>query len=283
VLRATRHVAWHSHTLEFSRRICGWTNRHYEINLIIVIFIMLIIKLDDTKMFRNRTGWKVLSAGALVLAAIAVVVIRNAPAISKPVLIPPPVTDIEDRGSSQTAVFAGGCFWGMQGIFQHVTGVTRVVSGYIGGGAKTATYEQTETGRTGHAEAVQVVFDPNVVSYGQLLQIFFSVAHDPTQLDRQGQDVGTQYRSAIFPTDDAQGKVSHDYIAQLDGARVFGSKIATRIEPGKVFYPAEAYHQNYLYNHLTQPYIALFEQPKIDKFKEVFPELYRDEPVLLIN
>ena len=234
-------------------------------------------------MFRNRTGWKILSAGALVLAVIAVVVIRNAPAISKPTLIPPPVADIEDRGSSQTAVFAGGCFWGMQGIFQHVEGVTRVVSGYIGGSAKTATYAQTETGRTGHAEAVQVVFDPDVVSYGQLLQIFFSVAHDPTQLDRQGQDVGTQYRSAIFPMDDAQGKVGQDYIVQLDAAGVFGSKIVTRVEPGKVFYPAEAYHQNYLYNHPTQPYIALFEQPKIDKFKEVFPDLYRDDLVLLTN
>ncbi|WP_297011080.1 peptide-methionine (S)-S-oxide reductase MsrA [Thalassospira sp.] len=234
-------------------------------------------------MSRNRTGWKILSAGVLALAAIAVVVIRNAPAISKPTLIPPPITDIEDRGGSQTAFFAGGCFWGMQGIFQHVEGVTRVVSGYIGGSAETATYEQTETGRTGHAEAVQVVFDPDVVSYGQLLQIFFSVAHDPTQLDRQGQDVGTQYRSAIFPANDAQGNVSRAYITQLDGAGVFGSRIATRVEPGKVFYPAESYHQNYLYNHPTQPYIALFEQPKIDKFKEVFPELYRDEPVLLTH
>nr|WP_148415883.1 peptide-methionine (S)-S-oxide reductase MsrA [Noviherbaspirillum massiliense] len=199
------------------------------------------------------------------------------------VKIPAPATDIpaDAQDSPQTAVFAGGCFWGIQAVFQHTRGVLNAVSGYAGGAKNTANYVEVSTGNTGHAESVQVTFDPGQISYGKLLQIFFSVAHDPTQLDRQYPDSGTQYRSAIFYKDDAQKRVAEEYIAQLDQARVFPSRIVTRLSPLNGFYPAEAYHQDYATRHPGTPYIAMFDRPKIDSLKQVFPDLYRAEPVLV--
>ncbi len=194
--------------------------------------------------------------------------------------IPPTIRDIAATGETQTAVIAGGCFWGVQGIFQHVTGVVGTATGYAGGSAETATYELTETGRTGHAEAVEIVFDPKQVSYGQLLEIFFSVAHDPTQVNRQGPDIGPQYRSVIFPRNEEQAKVASDYIEQLDGAKVFKRPVATSVDPGKTFYRAEDYHQNYIYNNPWKPYVIIHEKPKIEALKRHFPDHYRKQPVL---
>jgi peptide-methionine (S)-S-oxide reductase len=196
--------------------------------------------------------------------------------------IPPPKLDrLEASAEPQVAVFAGGCFWGVQGVFQHVDGVLGAVSGYAGGDAATAEYGRVGTGRTGHAEAVQVTFDPGKVSYGRLMQVFFSVAHDPTQLDRQGPDVGPQYRSAIFPADAAQAQAAAAYIVQLDQAHAFDDAIVTRIEPDKAFYPAEAYHQDFLTRNPHHPYIVINDLPKIVALKRLFPELYRAEPVLV--
>jgi peptide-methionine (S)-S-oxide reductase len=166
-------------------------------------------------------------------------------------------------------------------VFQQVEGVVSATSGYAGGSAETATYEQTETGLTGHAEAVRVVFDPQKISYGAVLRIFFSAAHDPTQLDRQGADIGPQYRSAIFPSDDQQAKVANGYIQQLDEAKAFNAAIATTVERGKTFYEAEDYHQDYMNNNPGQPYIAIHEQPKIEALRRFFPNLYRAQPVLV--
>ena len=177
--------------------------------------------------------------------------------------------------SSAVMVIAGGCFWGVEGVFQHVKGVSNAVSGYAGGAKSTATYEQTNDGTTGHAESVQVTFDPRQVSYGQLLQIFFSVAHDPTQLNRQGPDTGTQYRSTIFPVNPEQASVAKAYIAQLDQTRAFRKKIVTTIEAGRTFYQAEEYHQDFLTRNPTHPYIVYNDLPKIENLKRLFPELYR--------
>ena len=197
-------------------------------------------------------------------------------------VIPAPADDEPvAAGSSEVAVLAGGCFWGVQGVFQHVTGVTSAVSGYVGGAKATAHYEMVGSGRTGHAEAVRVTFDPKRISYGRILQIYFSVAHDPTQLDRQGPDVGSQYRSAIFPQTLEQARIAQAYIAQLGQVGVFPAPIVTKIEPGRDFYPAEAYHQDYLILHPTQPYIAVNDLPKIDNLKRRFPNLYRADPVLV--
>lgn len=198
-------------------------------------------------------------------------------------MLPAPSFDPADTKPLQTAVFAGGCFWGTQGVFQRVKGVEIAEAGYAGGTAKTAIYELTETGTTNHAEAVKVTFDPSVVSYGTLLQVFFSVAHDPTQLNRQGSDVGTQYRSAIFPINAEQEGVASAYIRQLGTDGAFSSKIATTIEPGKTFYRAEEYHQNYLINNPNQPYIAFIEQPKVDAVKTFFPELWSKTPAPTSN
>ena len=182
---------------------------------------------------------------------------------------------------TETAVLAGGCFWGVQGVFQHVKGVTNAVSGYAGGAQNTAEYETVSSGSTGHAESVQVTFDPRQVSYAQILQIYFSVAHDPTQKNRQGPDTGTQYRSAIFPANAGQATIAQAYIAQLDQAHVFGSPIATRIEPDKTFYPAEAYHQDFLAHNPNYPYIVINDLPKIADLKRLYPAEYRDDPVLV--
>jgi peptide-methionine (S)-S-oxide reductase len=197
--------------------------------------------------------------------------------------VPPPATDEQTSNGAhvETAVFAGGCFWGVQGVFQHVSGVKNAVSGYTGGKSQDAQYERVGTGTTGHAESVQVTFDPQQVSYGKLLQIYFSVAHDPTELNFQGPDSGTQYRSAIFPMSPEQSKVASAYVAQLDAAHVFSSKIATTVEEGRTFYPAEAYHQNFLTLNPSYPYIVINDLPKIENLKRLFPESYRADPVLV--
>jgi len=196
--------------------------------------------------------------------------------------VPPPSVDEPASGSQrEVAVLAGGCYWGVQGVFQHVDGVVSAVCGYTGGAAATAHYEMTSEGDTGHAESVQIAFDPNKISYGKLLQIYFSVAHDPTELNRQGPDEGTQYRSAVFPTSEAQARVAKDYIAQLNGAHAFASPVVTTVEPGKTFYPAEAYHQDFLARNPTYPYIVFNDLPKIAALKRLFPEVYRAEPTLV--
>ncbi|HUN76517.1 MAG TPA: peptide-methionine (S)-S-oxide reductase MsrA [Steroidobacteraceae bacterium] len=181
---------------------------------------------------------------------------------------------------TETAVVAGGCFWGVQGVYEHVIGVMRAVSGYTGGSRSTAQYETVSGGATGHAESVQITFDPRAISYAQILQIFFSVVHDPTELNRQGPDVGTQYRSAIFPLSPAQARIARQYIAQLDRARVFDAAIVTRIEPGKVFYPAEDYHQDFLVHNPDDPYIAYNDLPKIADLERLFPGRFRRDAVL---
>ncbi len=181
----------------------------------------------------------------------------------------------------QTAVFAGGCFWGVQAVFQHTRGVLNAVSGYAGGKQQTAAYETVSSGTTGHAESVQVTYDPRQISYGKLLQIYFSVVHDPTQLNRQGPDAGPQYRSAIFYGDANQKEVAQRYIAQLEAAHAFPRKIVTQLAPLQGFYPAEAYHQNYATLHPQSPYIATFDLPKIANLKRAMPEVYRDDPVLV--
>ncbi|MFA5958216.1 peptide-methionine (S)-S-oxide reductase MsrA [Hyphomicrobium sp.] len=197
--------------------------------------------------------------------------------------VPPPAVDETAPQGAQleTAVFAGGCFWGVQGVFQHVAGVTNAVSGYTGGDQQDALYQVVGTGTTGHAESVQVKFDPQKVSYGKLLQIYFSVAHDPTELNRQGPDSGTQYRSTIFPMTAEQAKVAKAYIAQLDGAHVFSDPIVTTVEPDRTFYAAENYHQNFLTLNPNYPYIVINDLPKVANLKRLFPESYRVEPVLV--
>nr|WP_248806564.1 peptide-methionine (S)-S-oxide reductase MsrA [Pseudomonas sp. MWU13-2100] len=196
-------------------------------------------------------------------------------------IAPPALDQAAGAHGKATAVFAGGCFWGVQGVFQHVRGVENAVSGYTGGAADTARYESVGEGSTGHAESVQVTYDPSQVSYGQLLQVFFSVAHNPTELNRQGPDSGTQYRSAIFPMNAEQESIAKAYIAQLDTAKAFPAAIVTRIEDGKVFYPAEGYHQNYLTLHPNAPYIAINDLPKVENLKRLEPQLYRADPVLV--
>jgi peptide-methionine (S)-S-oxide reductase len=175
----------------------------------------------------------------------------------------------------QTAVFAGGCFWGIQAVFQHVKGVVQATSGYSGGAAATATYEQVSTGETGHAESVQVTYDPAQITYGQLLRVFFSVAHDPTELNRQGPDHGTQYRSVIFYGNDEQKRIAEAYIAQLNQAKVFPRPIVTQVAGLKAFYPAEAYHQDYAQRHPNQPYILFNDAPKVARLKAELPGMYR--------
>jgi peptide-methionine (S)-S-oxide reductase len=197
-------------------------------------------------------------------------------------VVPPPAVD-EAKGAStpEVAVVAGGCFWGVQGVFQHVKGVVSAVSGYDGGAKETAHYDMTSRGDTGHAESVRITFDPKTVSYGRILQIYFSVAHDPTELNRQGPDEGTQYRSAIFPMNAEQAQVANAYIAQLNGAHAFRAPVVTTVEENRTFYPAEAYHQDFLVQNPTYPYIVFNDLPKIENLKRLFPEAYRADPVLV--
>ena len=196
-------------------------------------------------------------------------------------VIPPPALDEAPLAGPETAIFAGGCFWGVQGVFQHLQGVISATSGYAGGTAATASYDQVSGGDTGHAEAVQVVFDPKQISYGDLLHVFFSVAHDPTQLNRQGPDVGPQYRSALFPTSEDQARIAKAYIDQLGRARAFDAAIVTQLDPGAAFYPAEAYHQNFLTLNPDHPYIVQVDMPKIAALERMFPADWRETPVLL--
>jgi peptide-methionine (S)-S-oxide reductase len=208
-------------------------------------------------------------AAVLAMAIQADVAIAGSP-------LPAPAVDIPAASvqGPQTAVFAGGCFWGVEAVFRHVKGVSKAVSGYAGGSFKTADYERVSTGSTGHAESVEVTYDPAQVSYGELLRIFFSVAHDPTQLNRQGPDSGTQYRSAIFFTNDEQKRVAQAYIAQLGQAKAYPSPIVTQVVALPAFYAAEAYHQNYLALHPTQPYIVYNDLPKLAQLKQQFPDRY---------
>jgi peptide-methionine (S)-S-oxide reductase len=208
-----------------------------------------------------------------ITAAIAMAAYSSSSAAAP---LPDPVVDIPlaKAAGVQTAVIAGGCFWGVEGVFEHVKGVTRVVSGYSGGAADTANYRQVTSGRTGHAESVRISYDPARISYGQLLKVFFSVAHDPTELDRQGPDTGPQYRSVIFYASEDQKRVADRYIAQLQQARVFPRPVVTQVVPLKEFYDAEAYHQDYLAKHPTQPYIVINDLPKISNLKRQFPSLY---------
>ena len=191
------------------------------------------------------------------------------------VRIPAPLVDDKPAaGALQTAVIAGGCFWGVQGVYQHLTGVKNVLSGYSGGTRDDADYRTVGGGDSGHAESVQIVFDPARVTYGQILQVFFSVAHDPTQLNRQGPDSGTQYRSAIFYANDSQRKIAQAYIAQLSAAKIYPAAIVTKVDPLKGFYAAEAYHQDFLINHPAHPYIVINDLPKVRNFERLFPALY---------
>jgi peptide-methionine (S)-S-oxide reductase len=214
--------------------------------------------------------------GAALLGLVLMAIVQGCGAAGSAVSLPAPATDIPAVAAKgpQTAVFAGGCFWGVEAVFRHVKGVSSAVSGYAGGTAKTADYEMVSSGTTGHAESVQVTFDPAEVSYGQLLRIYFSVAHDPTQLNRQGPDVGTQYRSAVFFANEDQKNVAQAYIGQLNQAKVFARPIVTQVVPLAAFYPAEAYHQNYAALHPMQPYIVIHDLPKVANLKEQFPALY---------
>jgi peptide-methionine (S)-S-oxide reductase len=220
-------------------------------------------------------------AGLLALSAIA---LWQAPASAAEdaVVIPPPALDEQAKPGLEKAVFAGGCFWGVQGVFQHVKGVTSAVSGYAGGSADDAVYETVGSGRTGHAESVEITYDASKVTYGQLLQVYFSVAHNPTQLNYQGPDRGTQYRSTVFTENAEQEKIAQSYIAQLDKAKLFGKPIVTTLESGKAFYPAEDYHQDFLQLNPTYPYIVYNDLPKVENLKALFPMLYSDKPVLVM-
>ncbi len=235
------------------------------------------------KLAHVRTSLVRLGAGALLAGGVAAGTwLFVSPSTAEEARrAPPPALDEPAGGSREVAVLAGGCFWGVQGVFQHVDGVVSAESGYAGGSTDTAHYDMTSRGDTGHAESVRITFDPAKVSYGKLLQVYVSVAHDPTELNRQGPDEGSQYRSAVFPTSSAQADVARAYIAQLNAAHVFASPVVTSVEPGKEFYRAEPYHQDFLTLNPTYPYIVFNDLPKIANLKRLFPELYRPKPVLV--
>lgn len=222
----------------------------------------------------RRTAFQALPfAAALMLAGLTAC--KPAAAASDIVKLPAPAVDVMKTTGDETAVLAGGCFWGVEAVFEHLKGVRKVVAGYSGGNAATASYDQVSDGDTGHAESVRIQFDPTQVSYGTLLQVFFSVALDPTELNRQGPDSGTQYRSAIFYGSDEQKKIAADYIAQLTAAKAFPAPIVTQVVPLKAFYPAEAYHQHYFSEHPDNPYIVINDAPKVAHLKQLFPALYQ--------
>ena len=217
-------------------------------------------------------------------AALAGAALYSARSTAESVHLTPVAAVDEAPGSAsgkETIVLAGGCFWGVQGVFQHVKGVVNAVSGYAGGEKSAAEYETVSTGSTGHAESVRVTYDPSQITLGQLLRVYFSVAHDPTELNHQGPDSGTQYRSAIFPQNAEQARIAKAYIAQINQARVYGAALVTKIEPGREFFPAEGYHQDYLTLHPNQPYIVYNDLPKVAALKATLPDLYRDAPVLV--
>ena len=230
-----------------------------------------------------RSQFSRFSLYAAAIGALAVTAFVVAPSLAAEdaVIIPAPAVDVKAADGVQTVVIAGGCFWGVQGVFQHTAGVVNAVSGYAGGNKSTAQYDTVSTGTTGHAESVQVKYDPKKISYGKLLQIFFSVAHNPTELNRQGPDSGTQYRSAIFTTSDEQKKVADAYVAQLNAAKVFGKPIVTKVGALQGFYAAEGYHQDYLTLHPSQPYIAFNDIPKVENLKKLFAENYTEKPTLV--
>jgi peptide-methionine (S)-S-oxide reductase len=224
---------------------------------------------------------KVAVVGVLSVAAAFGLWQSTVGAQEAPVIIPPPAVDFQPPGNEAKAIFAGGCFWGVQGVFQHVKGVKNAVSGYAGGDAETAVYEVVGTGRTGHAEAVEITYDPSVITYGQLLQIFFSVATNPTQLNYQGPDHGPQYRNAIFYQSADEKQMAEAYIAQLDAAGLYPAPIVTTLEPFEAFYPAEQYHQDFLTLNPTWPYIVIHDLPKVAALEELFPKVWQEEPVLV--
>jgi len=225
---------------------------------------------------------KTLSFFAMTATVLLIGIAGGLPASAQEgIAIPAPKLDQTGASGHQVAVLAGGCFWGVQGVFQHVLGVESAVSGYAGGSAVHANYRAIVSGRSGHAEAVKITFDPDTISYGEILQIYFSVAHDPTQLNRQGPDRGPQYRSAIFPQDEEQQRIANAYIDQLNAARTYRAAIVTNIETGKPFYAAEDYHQDYMTKHPTQPYIVINDLPKVDRLKHLFPERFRQTPRLV--
>jgi len=229
-----------------------------------------------------RRGSALFATTTLLMAGVGFLASHSAAETARAVPAPSLDEAPPPGATSEVAILAGGCFWGVQGVFQHVKGVTAAVSGYAGGDKSSAEYETVSTGTTGHAESVKIVFDPRQVTYGRILQIYFSVAHDPTELNFQGPDVGTQYRSALFPVSDDQAHVAQAYIAQLDEAHVFNAAIVTKIEPGRSFYPAEDYHQDFLTLHPTYPYIVFNDLPKVENLKRLFPESYRADPVLVM-
>ncbi|MES0023578.1 MULTISPECIES: peptide-methionine (S)-S-oxide reductase MsrA [unclassified Mesorhizobium] len=236
-----------------------------------------------TGIARTRTPIFKSALAALIVAAAAAALWQSpARSAEDAVVIPPPAMDEKAASGSEKAIFAGGCFWGVQGVFQHVKGVTKAVSGYTGGAKDDAVYETVGSGRTGHAESVEITYDPSKVTYGQLLQVYFSVAHNPTQLNFQGPDSGTQYRSTIFAENGEQQKIAQSYIAQLDQAKVFSKPIVTTLETGKTFYPAEEYHQDFLTLNPTYPYIVYNDLPKVANLKALFPGLYSEKPVLVL-
>ena len=209
---------------------------------------------------------------------------RSARCRPRPRTSPPPASVDEPlavQPGHETIVLAGGCFWGVQGVFQHTKGVINAVSGYAGGEKSTAQYETVSSGETGHAESVRVTYDPSQITLGKILRVYFSVATDPTELNRQGPDEGTQYRTAIFPQTEEQARIAKAYIAEINKARVYDAALVTKIEPGREFFPAEGYHQDYLTLHPNQPYIAYNDMPKLADLKARLPELYREEPVLV--
>ena len=232
-------------------------------------------------MSRSQFSRFSLYAAAIGALAMTAFVVAPSRAAEDAVVIPAPAADVKASDGIQTVVIAGGCFWGVQGVFQHTSGVVNAVSGYAGGSKNTADYSTVSTGTTGHAESVEIKYDPQKISYGKILQIFFSVAHDPTQLNRQGPDSGTQYRSAIFTTNDEQKKVTDAYIAQLNAAKVYKKPIVTTVGPLAGFFPAEAYHQDYLTLHPSQPYIAYNDIPKVENLKKIFAENYIEKPTLV--
>jgi peptide-methionine (S)-S-oxide reductase len=231
----------------------------------------------------RRSTFSRLSLCAAAVGALAISSFSAVPssAAEDAVIIPAPVVDAQASGATETAVIAGGCFWGVQGVYQHTKGVINAVSGYAGGPKSAANYSAVSTGSTGHAESVEIKYDPKQISYGKILQIYFSVAHDPTQLNRQGPDSGTQYRSQIFTTSAEQKKVADAYIAQLNAAKVFKKPIVTKVDALAGFYPAEDYHQDYLTLHPNQAYIAYNDIPKVENLKKIFAQDYSEKPVLV--
>ncbi len=232
-------------------------------------------------MMKMQWTWRRSLLGLALAGVVGQCLAMSVAGAEEAVLLAPPVLDETPKTGSETAVFAGGCFWGVQGVFQHVKGVKNAVSGYAGGRAETAQYERVGEGDTGHAEAVQVTYDPAQVSYGSLLQIYFSVAHNPTELNRQGPDRGPQYRSALFVENPEQQRVAQAYIKQLDAAQVFSKPIVTTLETYNGFYPAEDYHQNFLTEHPSHPYIVINDLPKVAQLKQLYPQRYADKPVLV--